>query len=94
LAALDQALGLWRGPALAGTTDEPTRAALTSHLEQARWAAVEDRLDALLRQDRAEAVIAQASRLAALHPFRHRLTAALMFISRAVGLRWINHTEL
>jgi DNA-binding SARP family transcriptional activator/tetratricopeptide (TPR) repeat protein len=78
LALLDQALGLWRGPALAGATDEPTRASLTSHLEEARWTATEDRLDALLRQGRYEDVIADAGRLAAEQPFRHRFTAQLM----------------
>jgi DNA-binding SARP family transcriptional activator/Tfp pilus assembly protein PilF len=85
LALLDQALGLWRGPALAGATDEPTRASLTSHLEEARWTAVEDRLDALLRQGRYEDVIADATRLTAEHPFRHRFTAQLMLALHHTG---------
>jgi DNA-binding SARP family transcriptional activator/Flp pilus assembly protein TadD len=85
LAVLDQALGLWRGPALAGATDETTRAALTRHLEEARWTAMEDRLDALLRQGRYEDVIADAGRLAAEHPFRHRFTAQLMLALHHAG---------
>jgi tetratricopeptide (TPR) repeat protein len=85
LAALDQALGLWRGPALAGATDEPTRASLTSHLEEARWTAMEDRLDALLRLGRAEEVIAEAGRLAGEQPFRHRFTGQLMLALHEAG---------
>ncbi len=85
LAVLDQALGLWRGPALAGTADESTRASLTRHLDEARWTAMEDRLDAMLRQGRDDDVIADAGRLVAEHPYRHRFTAHLMLALYRAG---------
>lgn len=85
LALLDDALALWRGPALMGTAGEPTRALLCGHLEDARLVAAEDRLDTLLRLGRHHEVIDQATRLAGEHPHRSRFTAALMLALHQAG---------
>ncbi|MFD5831632.1 BTAD domain-containing putative transcriptional regulator, partial [Lentzea sp. NPDC060358] len=49
LAVLDEALALWRGPALAGIAAGGVRDGLSRGLEEARLGALEDRLDALRR---------------------------------------------
>lgn len=53
----DQALGLWRGPPLADTASAWTRERLCAGVEEARLAAVEDRLDALSRLGRHHGVV-------------------------------------
>jgi DNA-binding SARP family transcriptional activator len=78
LALLDRALGLWRGPALAGAAPEQTRLRLARQLEQARLAAAEARFDALLRLGRHREAVDELGRLAAEHPGQHRFTAQLM----------------
>lgn len=95
---LDEALGLWRGPALAGSVPEHVRGLLTGHLEEAQLAAVEDRLDTLLRLNRHHGVIEQLSRLAAEHPHRPRLVELLMLALHRSGrtpeaLRVYQHTK-
>jgi DNA-binding SARP family transcriptional activator/tetratricopeptide (TPR) repeat protein len=75
---LTEALGMWQGAALAGTVPEPTREVLCGHLEEARLVLSAERLDSQLQLGGHEAVIAEAVRLSAEHPYRHHFTATLM----------------
>ncbi|TCP56453.1 putative ATPase [Tamaricihabitans halophyticus] len=75
---LDEALGLWRGPAFAEFADaEFTRATITKLTEQ-RLAAVEDRAFALLAMDVSAAgeLSGELTELVTAHPLRERLRAA------------------
>ncbi|EXG79545.1 putative ATPase [Cryptosporangium arvum DSM 44712] len=75
---LREALSLWRGPALADIGDAPFRAAVVTRLENARLAAIEDRIDADLALDRHPEVVAELEELTAEHPLRERLHAQLV----------------
>lgn len=77
LRALDAALGLWRGQALAsvpGPLAEIHRARLT----ELRLTAMEDRFEALLTSGRPTALTGELAALVAEYPFRERLRAAQM----------------
>ena len=76
LARLEEALQLWRGPALidVGAALESDRA----RLGERRLVALEDRLDAELALGRHRQVVAELEQLAAAHPLRERLTRQLM----------------
>jgi DNA-binding SARP family transcriptional activator len=78
LTILDQALQLWRGPALADTAPEPVRSMLCRHLDETRLTASEHRLAALLDLARHDEAVPDLTRLAANHPDRHRITELLM----------------
>jgi DNA-binding NarL/FixJ family response regulator/DNA-binding SARP family transcriptional activator len=82
---LDEALGLWRGPALAGTGSPETRASLACGLEEARLVAVEDRFDALLRLGRHREVLADLVSLVQTQPVRERLVGQLMLALHRCG---------
>jgi pimeloyl-ACP methyl ester carboxylesterase len=56
---LDEALRLWRGPALAGLDDAPSMRAEAARLEEERLAALESRAEALLGCGRHRDVIAE-----------------------------------
>jgi DNA-binding SARP family transcriptional activator len=74
---LDEALGMWRGPALAEFADEPFARPAAERLETLRQGAVELRATALLALgDTARAVAELQAHLAA-HPLRERARAAL-----------------
>ena len=75
--ALREALGLWRGPALADMADEPFTQAERQRLEELRLAALEDRLAAELALGHAAAV-AELGELVGRFPFRERLHGLLM----------------
>ncbi|WP_170323766.1 BTAD domain-containing putative transcriptional regulator [Cryptosporangium phraense] len=75
---LQEALALWRGPALADVGDAPFRAAAAARLDNARLAALEDRIDADLALDRHPDVVAELEALTAEHPLRERPHAQLM----------------
>ena len=85
LAALTDALALWRGPALAGVTTEATRARLCGHLEEARLVATEDRAEAALRTGQHRQLVDELIGLAGLHPQRQRLTGQLMLALHRCG---------
>ncbi len=76
LGSLEEALALWRGPALAGHDDAATRAE-RDRLEDLRVSALEDRAEAALALGRA-ADLPELERLAVEHPLRERLRAVLM----------------
>jgi DNA-binding SARP family transcriptional activator len=69
---LDQALGLWRGPALAGFDAVPAARAEAARLEELRLAALESRAEALLACGRHRDLIAELEGLTAAHPLRER----------------------
>jgi DNA-binding SARP family transcriptional activator/tetratricopeptide (TPR) repeat protein len=76
--ALDEALALWNGPALASVAPEETRARLSRHLDEARLLALEERFDAHLRLGRHAEIIHELTELEAEHPYRQQLAAQLM----------------
>jgi DNA-binding SARP family transcriptional activator/pimeloyl-ACP methyl ester carboxylesterase len=69
---LDQALGLWRGPALAGFDDAPSLQAEAGRLDEDRLAALESRAEALLGCGRHRDLIAELKVLTTTHPLRER----------------------
>jgi DNA-binding SARP family transcriptional activator len=75
---LDDALGLWRGPALADVGFESFAQAEIARLEELRVAALEERIDARLAQGEHALVVAELEQLSAEHPSRERLVGLLM----------------
>ncbi|MGH4031965.1 BTAD domain-containing putative transcriptional regulator [Actinomycetota bacterium Odt1-20B] len=74
---LGQALALWRGPALGGIGE--TLRAMADQLEEAREAALEERIAADLAQAGRETdLVAELTALVATHPTRERLRGQLM----------------
>jgi DNA-binding SARP family transcriptional activator len=78
LTTLNEALGLWRGPALADFTYESFAQEAIARLGELRVHALESRIEAQLALGLHEAVIAQLEELVLEHPFRERLRAQLM----------------
>ncbi|MFE9694489.1 BTAD domain-containing putative transcriptional regulator [Micromonospora sp. NPDC005806] len=78
LACFDEALRLWRGPALADVGDAEWALAEAARLEELRLGAVEDRLELLLEAGRQAEAVADLERLVAAHPLRERLHRLLM----------------
>jgi DNA-binding SARP family transcriptional activator len=77
-ALLDQALGLWRGAALAESADQDFAQAESTRLEELRRAAVEDRIDARLALGAGPELVGELEALVAGHPLRERLWGQLM----------------
>ncbi|MBQ1019727.1 AfsR/SARP family transcriptional regulator [Micromonospora sp. D93] len=75
--ALGAGLGWWRGPALADGTDELT-AAEAPQLEEARLAAIEERVAVRLALGHHPQVIGELVTLVRRHPYRERLRGQLM----------------
>ncbi|HEY7398876.1 MAG TPA: BTAD domain-containing putative transcriptional regulator, partial [Gaiellaceae bacterium] len=71
-AALDEALALWRGPALASLLDDESVVAAAASLEEERLEAVELRVDAELALGRPALVVADLQQLIEQHPYRER----------------------
>ncbi|MFI1723794.1 BTAD domain-containing putative transcriptional regulator [Streptomyces sp. NPDC020489] len=78
---LDEALALWRGPALA---DLPDRTAAT-RAETRRLEALRTRAEAALRQGRAQDVVPELTELTAAHPYDEPLHALLIRALRDTG---------
>ncbi|MFK3733310.1 BTAD domain-containing putative transcriptional regulator [Streptomyces sp. NPDC088090] len=74
----DRALALWRGPLLDGTLDPERRARLGGRLAELRLTALEQRAETHLTMGLHTRVLADLAPLAAAHPDRERLVAALM----------------
>jgi DNA-binding SARP family transcriptional activator len=72
-ATLREALGLWRGAALADVADAPLARAEVARLEEARLTALEERLDADLACGRHGELVAELDALTRAHPLRERL---------------------
>jgi DNA-binding SARP family transcriptional activator len=77
-ALLSEALGLWRGPALADLEDEPALGAVIARLEELRVLALERRVEAELALGRHVDVVAELDGLVEEHPLRERPRGLLM----------------
>ena len=73
-----EAMGEWRGAALAGLADQRWSIAEARRLEALRVAAEEDRIDAELALGRHVELVPQLESLVAQHPLRERLRYQLM----------------
>lgn len=73
----DQALALWRGPALDGTTTEDVRRELCGHLEEARLQAVDELADVRLRLGLHRDLVESLTSHLAAHPTRERTAGQL-----------------
>src|SRR5690606_4463269 len=90
VALLAEALGLWRGPALADVRAAPFAAAQVVRLEELRLTATEDRIDAELAAGAADPAVtgppvAELRDLVAAHPPRERLRGLLMRALSSAG---------
>jgi DNA-binding SARP family transcriptional activator/pimeloyl-ACP methyl ester carboxylesterase len=81
---LDEALRLWRGPALAGI-DAPSARAEAGRLEELRLAALEARAETLLECGKFGDAIVELEALAAAHPLRERLWSLRMLALYRAG---------
>jgi predicted ATPase/DNA-binding SARP family transcriptional activator len=84
-ALLGEALGLWRGPALADVLDAPFAGAVAARLADERLAVVEDRAEAALALGQHHAVAAELAELVEAQPLRERARALLMRALSASG---------
>jgi predicted ATPase/DNA-binding SARP family transcriptional activator/class 3 adenylate cyclase len=75
---LREALALWRGPALVDFAYEPFAQDEISRLDEARLAAVEDRIEAELALGDHGVLVGELEVLARQHPLRERICAQLM----------------
>ena len=75
---LHEALGLWRGPALADFAYEEFASVESARLEELRLAAIEDRVEADLALGEHAALTGELQALVAEHPLRERLRGQLM----------------
>ncbi|GIF98640.1 hypothetical protein Cci01nite_37340 [Catellatospora citrea] len=84
---LREALALWRGPALQdiGLPDSTACDAAVARLERLHLTAVEDRCDAEIGLGNGAELVTELTDLAAAHPLRERLVAALMRALVAAG---------
>jgi predicted ATPase/DNA-binding SARP family transcriptional activator len=82
---LEQAFGLWRGPALQDLADQPLAQHEIGRLEELRLAALETRIEAELALGRHGEVIGDLQSLVAVHPLRERLRGLLMLALYRAG---------
>jgi DNA-binding SARP family transcriptional activator/ABC-type transport system substrate-binding protein len=75
---LREALGLWRGPALADLTTEPFARKEVERLEERRLLAIEELNEARFVLGQGAALVPELTRLVAEHPLRERLLGQLM----------------
>jgi predicted ATPase len=75
---LREALGLWRGPALAELAFEPFAPAEIARLEEQRLVALEARVEADLARGSHRALVSELKQLQAEHPTREQLAVQLM----------------
>ena len=75
---LGSALGLWRGEALADLAYEPFAQGEIARLEEARLAALEDRIDADLMLGQHRGLVGELEALVGRYPHRERLLGQLM----------------
>jgi len=82
---LRDALGLWRGQPLADFAFEPFAQGEVARLEEARLAAVEDRIDADLALGEHAALVGEVEALVRRHPLQERLRGQLMLALYRTG---------
>ena len=75
---LHEALGLWHGHALEEFSAEPWAATEGARLDELRWSALEDRIEADLALGRHTAVVAEVEIAVTEQPLRERLRGLLM----------------
>ncbi|MET0834810.1 MAG: BTAD domain-containing putative transcriptional regulator, partial [Actinomycetota bacterium] len=75
---LEEALGLWRGPALAEFADQPWAQAEAARLEELRLAATEALVELRLTAGGHAGLVGELEGLVAAHPTRERLRGQLM----------------
>lgn len=85
VAQLDEALAMWRGPALDGVGERDFARPTVARLEELRATATEDRLEALWQLGHHEEVVAEVEALVASHPLRERPRRLLMLALHAAG---------
>ncbi|MFC4587720.1 AfsR/SARP family transcriptional regulator [Sphaerisporangium corydalis] len=85
--SLAQALGLWRGPALADLTAGELLSAQVTRLEEGRLRALQLRLEADLRLGRHGELVSELKELIAIHPLNEDFYAKLMTALYQVGRR-------
>jgi predicted ATPase/DNA-binding SARP family transcriptional activator len=85
LEVLDEALGLWSGPAFGDVADVAALRGAAMRLEELRLAAVEARAAALLRAGDPAGAVAAAEELLAAHPLREGAWAVLVAALAAAG---------
>jgi DNA-binding SARP family transcriptional activator/streptogramin lyase len=78
LATFEEALALWRGPALSEFAFAEFAQAEIRRLEELRLETVEGRIEAMLRLGRHGAVVAELATRVEAHPLRERLRGQLM----------------
>src|SRR5215213_7013319 len=78
VALLDEALGLWRGPALAEFAFESFARPEITRLDELRLVAREERFDAALALGRHAELVGELEALVSEHPHRERLRGQLM----------------
>lgn len=78
LARFDEALALWRGPALADLTHEDFARPHIERLAEQRLAVIEDRVSVALALGRHAMVTGDLEELVGQHPYRERLRGLLM----------------
>ncbi|MEU5096465.1 BTAD domain-containing putative transcriptional regulator [Streptomyces sp. NPDC020996] len=74
----EEALALWRGPALANFIDEPWAKSEAARLEELRLTAQEERVDLLLTLGRHTDLVGELESSTARHPLRERMQGQLM----------------
>lgn len=82
---LDEALDLWRGPALADVSDAPFASAETARWEELRLAATGDRFEARLQLGESARLVTELQELVRRHPLRERPTGHLMRALHGAG---------
>jgi peptide/nickel transport system substrate-binding protein len=82
---LQEALGLWRGPALADLRCEPFADGVPEQLDGRRLAAVEDLFEARLELGEGAALTGELERAVADHPLNERLLHQLMLARYRAG---------
>jgi WD40 repeat protein/DNA-binding SARP family transcriptional activator len=85
VAAYDEALSLWHGPAFGDLAGEPSIGAEAARLDELRLGAVEDRIEALLTLGEHRGVIAELETLVTRYPLRERFWAQLMLAFYRAG---------
>jgi WD40 repeat protein/DNA-binding SARP family transcriptional activator len=78
VATLEDALALWRGPALADLADQPPILAEAARLDELRFEAQEARIEGLLAAGAQSRAIGELEALLAHHPWREGLWSLLM----------------
>ena len=82
---LGEALALWRGDPLADFAYEPFAQHEINRLTELRLAALEDRIEADLRQGRSHDLVAELDDVVTRHPFRQRAVGQLMIAQHRCG---------